>query len=61
MSSTAMEKGETMEDTREFVAFAKLLVRRLKHLQQLLASDQIDEAKRVLQEMIEDAEGDAEA
>ena len=53
MSSDAM--------TRACVAFAKLLFRRFKHLQHLLASDQIGEAKLVLQEMIENAEGDAEA
>ncbi|MBQ9307798.1 MAG: hypothetical protein IJ229_07730 [Clostridia bacterium] len=53
MSSDAM--------TRACVAFAKLLFRRFKHLQHLLASDQNGEAKLVLQEMIEDAEGDAEA
>ena len=46
---------------KEFVAYAKLLLRRLNQLKALLNDGKLDEAKSLLDEMIEDAQGDTQA
>ena len=50
-----------MEDMKEFVAYAKLLLRRLLQLRQMLEEGKTDEARKLLDEMIEDAQGDTQA
>ena len=47
-------------DLKEFVAYAKLLYRRLIQLRKLLDEGKIEEAKVLLNEMIADAQGDAQ-
>ena len=47
-------------DAKEFVAYAKLLLRRLVPLKQLLDENMIEEARSLLNEMIADAQGDAQ-
>ena len=46
---------------KEFVAYAKLLLRRLNQLKALLDEEKLEEAKKLLDEMIEDAQGDTQA
>ena len=50
-----------MDTMKEFVAYAKLLLRRLIQLKALLDSGNIEAAKVLLDEMIEDAQGDIQA
>ena len=45
-------------DSREFTAYAKLLLRRLVQLKKLLDDNKVEGAKAMLTEMIEDAQGD---
>jgi len=49
------------DNMKEFVAYSKMLLRALLRLKELLDNDQIDDAKKVLNEIIEDVKGDIEA
>lgn len=46
---------------KEFVAYSKMLLRVLLRLKDLLDRNQIDEAKKVLNDLIDDVKGDTEA
>ena len=46
---------------KEFVAYSKMLLRVLLRLKDLIDSNQIDEAKKVLDDLIDDVKGDIEA
>lgn len=46
---------------KEFVAYSKMLLRVLLRLKDLLDQNQIDEAKKVLNDLIDDVKGDTEA
>ena len=48
-------------DLKEFVAYAKQLLRRLLQLKKLLDNGNLDEAKVILDELIEDTQGDVQA
>ena len=48
-------------DLKVFVAYAKQLLRRLLQLKKLLDSGNIDEARVILDEIIEDTQGDVQA
>lgn len=48
-------------DVKEFVAYAKQLLRRLLQLKKLLDEGRTDEAKAILDEIIEDTQGDTQA
>ena len=50
-----------MEDMREFVAYSRLLLRRLKSLKLLLDENRIEDAKKLIDEMIDDTQSDIEA
>lgn len=51
-----------MEDNmKEFVAFSKKLLRVLVKLRKMLDSNEIEEAKIILDELIEDTKSDIEA
>lgn len=51
-----------MEDTmKEFVAYSKKLLRCLKQLRKLLDESQYEAAKELLDELIDDTQGDVEA
>lgn len=50
-----------MDIMKEFVAYAKLLLRRLNQLKKLLDDGNTEEARKLLDEMIEDAQGDTQA
>ncbi len=51
-----------MENTmKEFVAFSRKLLRSLKKLRQLLDDANYDEAKTLLDELIEDSQKDIES
>ena len=52
-----------MEDycMKEFVAFSKKLLRVLVRIRQMLENGDIDQAKTVLDELIEDTKSDIEA
>lgn len=51
-----------MEDnTKEFVAYSRKLLRVLKKLRKVLEDGDIDNAKTMLDELIEDTERDIEA
>lgn len=51
-----------MEDNmREFVAFSKKLLRSLKQIREALTDQDYDLAKKLLDELIEDTQGDIEA
>ena len=52
-------KAEAM-DVKEFVAYAKQLLRRLLQLRKLLVEGKIEEAKTILDEIIEDTQGDTQ-
>ena len=46
---------------KEFVAYSKMLLRVLLRLKDLIYNNQIDEAKKVLDDLIDDVKGDIEA
>lgn len=50
-----------MGDMKEFVAYAKQLLRRLLQTRQLLEDGNIEAAKKLLDELIEDTQGDTQA
>lgn len=51
-----------MEDNmREFIAYSKKLLRTLKRIKKALDESNIEEAKELLDELIEDTQGDIEA
>ena len=51
-----------MEDTmKEFVAFSRKLLRELQNLKKVLESNDIETAKRLVDELIEDTQRDIEA
>ena len=50
-----------MEDMKEFVAFSKQLLRRLLQLKKLIDEENIEAAKIILDEIIEDVQGDTQA
>lgn len=54
--------GEDMEySIKEFVAYSRKLLRCLVRIRKLLDESAIDEAKELLDELIEDTRGDIEA
>ena len=48
-------------DTKEFIAYSRKLLRSLVKLKKLLDSGEYDEAKIILDELIEDTQKDIEA
>ena len=46
---------------REFIAFSKKLLRVLKQIREALETESYDQAKKLLNELIEDTEGDIQA
>lgn len=52
-----------MENVKEFVAYSKKLLRVLRKIRQLLDGDssEIEQAKILIDELIEDTQGDVEA
>ena len=50
-----------MSGMKEFVAYAKQLLRRLIQLRKLLDEGKLDEATVLLDELIEDTQGDTQA
>ena len=50
-----------MEDMKEFVAFSRKLLRSLQKLKQALEQNEIDYAKELVNELIEDTQKDIEA
>lgn len=50
-----------MEDMKEFIAFSKKLLRVLKSIKQALDQDNIEIAKKLIDELIEDTESDIQA
>lgn len=55
------EKGENMEDMKEFVAYSKKLLRVLKKIKSALQNKDYAEVERLIDELIEDTEGDIQA
>lgn len=50
-----------MDDMKEFVAFSRKLLRVLKKLRDHLNDGEIEDAKKLLDDLIEDTERDIEA
>lgn len=55
------EKGVKMEDVKEFVAYSKKLLRVLKKIKIALQEKELEEAEKLIDELIEDTEGDIQA
>ncbi len=49
-----------MEDMKEFVAYCRKLLRALDELEEALDKDEINEAKKLVQELKEDTQKDIE-
>lgn len=54
-------KGDKMEDVKEFVAYSKKLLRVLKKIKIALQKKELEEAEKLIDELIEDTEGDIQA
>ena len=54
-------KGVDMEDMKEFVAYSKKLLRVLKKIKLALTEKNYDEVEKLVDELIEDTEGDIQA
>ena len=54
-------KGVKMEDVKEFVAYSKKLLRVLKKIKIALQKKELEEAEKLIDELIEDTEGDIQA
>jgi len=50
-----------MEDVKEFVAYSKKLLRVLKKIKIALQEKEFEEAEKLIDELIEDTEGDIQA
>ncbi len=50
-----------MDDMKEFVAYSKKLLRVLKKIKSALAEKNYDEVEKLIDELIEDTEGDIQA
>ena len=50
-----------MEGTKEFVAYSRKLLRNLMKLKETLDNNDIEQAKRLVSELIEDTQKDIEA
>ncbi len=50
-----------MNDMKEFVAYSKKLLRVLKKIKSALAENNYDEVEKLVDELIEDTEGDIQA
>ena len=50
-----------MEDMKEFVAYSKKLLRVLKKIKLALTEKNYDEVEKLVDELIEDTEGDIQA
>ena len=50
-----------MEDMKEFIAFSKKLLRVLKKIKQALVNKDYEIAEQLIDELIEDTQGDIEA
>lgn len=54
-------KGGAMEDVREFIAYSRKLLRSLEKIKKALDADDIDTARVLVNELIEDTQRDIEA
>lgn len=55
------QKGEAMDDMREFVAYCRKLLRSITKIEDALNSNDIEKAKELLKELREDTQKDIEA
>lgn len=55
------EEGGSMEDMKEFVAYSKKLLRVLKKIKSALQNKDYVEVEKLVDELIEDTEGDIQA
>ena len=55
------EKGENMENVKEFVAYCRKLLRTINKLEKALNENEIEKAKELVQELKEDTQKDIEA
>ena len=54
-------KEQIMDDMKEFVAYSKKLLRVLKKIKKSLSEKDYEEAEKLIDELIEDTEGDIQA
>lgn len=60
-SETSRRKEKNMDDMKEFVAYSKKLLRVLKKIKSALQNKDYAEVEKLVDELIEDTEGDIQA